>query len=189
MANKTNKTASNNPQKAVKAALRDDDDDGVVVKLARGSRVPLCSRPLDLLFILWWINFFFTTTFTDLHNFVASYLGVPVRELEGRHYCTYTHSSSSSTHCTARTHARTRPAPSSSPSVSSLSSSHARTVSCSLFFSRLCVLPRTVALLVLLPRRLAAWARPTTDDGRATATTTTALCSMWQQQQQKKQEQ
>lgn len=43
----------------------------------------LCSRPLDMLIAFWFVVFAFTTTFTDLHNFIASAKGVPVEALEG----------------------------------------------------------------------------------------------------------
>lgn len=50
---------------------------------AEADRVlPLWRRPVDLLYILWYINFFVTVTFTDIHNFTASYLGLEVHELE-----------------------------------------------------------------------------------------------------------
>jgi EXPERA (EXPanded EBP superfamily) len=44
--------------------------------------LPLMQRPLDILIMFWYIVFAFSTTFTDLHNFIASYLGVRVDELE-----------------------------------------------------------------------------------------------------------
>jgi hypothetical protein len=44
--------------------------------------LPLAKRPLDYLLIFWFFIFAFSTTFTDLHNFTASVLGVDVTALE-----------------------------------------------------------------------------------------------------------
>lgn len=44
--------------------------------------VPLRERLFDLLLVLYFIIYVFTVTFTDLHNFTASYLGVSIPELE-----------------------------------------------------------------------------------------------------------
>jgi hypothetical protein len=46
------------------------------------SPLPLSRRPLDVFIAFWFLVFAFTTTFTDLHNFIASALGVPVEALE-----------------------------------------------------------------------------------------------------------
>jgi hypothetical protein len=40
------------------------------------------SRSVDLLISFYYIVFLFTVTFTDLHNFTASILGVEVKDLE-----------------------------------------------------------------------------------------------------------
>ena len=44
--------------------------------------LPLCQRSVDLLFVLYYIIFIFTVGFTDLHNFTASVMRVPVTDLE-----------------------------------------------------------------------------------------------------------
>jgi hypothetical protein len=44
--------------------------------------LPLLSRKIDILFSFWYVIYLFSVTFTDLHNFTASYLGVPVSALE-----------------------------------------------------------------------------------------------------------
>jgi len=46
--------------------------------------VPIWRRPSDLLYVLWYFNFFFSVTFTDIHNFTASFMGLEVHELENR---------------------------------------------------------------------------------------------------------
>ncbi len=44
--------------------------------------LPLAARPLDAFIAFWFVVFAFSTTFTDLHNFIASVRGVSVAELE-----------------------------------------------------------------------------------------------------------
>jgi hypothetical protein len=48
----------------------------------KDSAIPLSQRMVDLLFSQWYLIYLFTVTFTDLHNFTASYLGVEVKDLE-----------------------------------------------------------------------------------------------------------
>lgn len=45
--------------------------------------LPLSQRKLDLVIAFWFAIFAFSTTFTDIHNFTASYLGVKVSDLKG----------------------------------------------------------------------------------------------------------
>ena len=49
---------------------------------AQGEALPISSRTVDLLISFYYIVFLFTVTFTDLHNFTASVLGVEVKDLE-----------------------------------------------------------------------------------------------------------
>jgi hypothetical protein len=44
--------------------------------------LPLSARPHDVLIAFWFLVFLGTTTFTDIHNFTASVLGVPIDALE-----------------------------------------------------------------------------------------------------------
>ena len=44
--------------------------------------LPLSSRLIDLFIAFWFVVFAFTTTFTDIHNFTASLLGVRIDQLE-----------------------------------------------------------------------------------------------------------
>jgi len=44
--------------------------------------LPLSARPVDRLLVVWWVIFWFTVMFTDLHNFTASVRGVSVAGLE-----------------------------------------------------------------------------------------------------------
>ena len=44
--------------------------------------LPLLHRPHDILIAFWFVVFCFTTTFTDIHNFAASFYGVKVEALE-----------------------------------------------------------------------------------------------------------
>lgn len=39
-------------------------------------------RPIDMFICFWFVVFAFSTTFTDLHNFIASVKGVSVEQLE-----------------------------------------------------------------------------------------------------------
>lgn len=45
--------------------------------------LPLSQRSIDIWLIVWFVLFSFSTTFTDLHNFIASVRGVEVKDLEG----------------------------------------------------------------------------------------------------------
>ena len=47
-----------------------------------GGSLSIANRSVDLILVVWWITFLFTVTFTDLHNFLASYLGVPLTALK-----------------------------------------------------------------------------------------------------------
>lgn len=47
-----------------------------------GRVMPLFKRSIDIWIAVWFIMFAFSTTFTDIHNFTASMLGVRVDELE-----------------------------------------------------------------------------------------------------------
>ncbi len=49
---------------------------------AAETTLPITSRTVDLLISFYYIVFLFTVTFTDLHNFTASVLGVEVKDLE-----------------------------------------------------------------------------------------------------------
>jgi len=51
-------------------------------KPVEGEALPISSRTVDLLISFYYIVFLFTVTFTDLHNFTASILGVEVKDLE-----------------------------------------------------------------------------------------------------------
>ena len=44
--------------------------------------LPLSQRGIDLLISIWFITFFISTSFSDLHNFLASVWGVQVERLE-----------------------------------------------------------------------------------------------------------
>lgn len=46
--------------------------------------LPLSQRSVDVWIAVWFIVFAFSTTFTDIHNFTASVLGVEVTDLEHR---------------------------------------------------------------------------------------------------------
>lgn len=50
---------------------------------ASSAPLPLRARSVDALLAFWFVLFAFSTTFTDLHNFTASYLGVEVSQLKG----------------------------------------------------------------------------------------------------------
>jgi hypothetical protein len=50
--------------------------------MAAPAPLPLSRRPLDTLLLGWFVVFAFSTTFTDIHNFTASVLGVDVPALE-----------------------------------------------------------------------------------------------------------
>ena len=43
-----------------------------------GGTVSLLGRPLDLLFVLWFIVYFFTVMISDYHNFTAARMGLPL---------------------------------------------------------------------------------------------------------------
>lgn len=48
-------------------------------KAAGGSgTLSLLGRPLDLLFVLWFIVYFFTVMISDYHNFTAARMGLPI---------------------------------------------------------------------------------------------------------------
>lgn len=49
---------------------------------AEGAALPLSQRPLDVFIAFWFVVFAFSTTFTDLHNFIASAKGVQIEALE-----------------------------------------------------------------------------------------------------------
>ena len=44
--------------------------------------LPLSKRGIDLLIVAWFVIFFISTSFSDLHNFIASFMGVQVDALE-----------------------------------------------------------------------------------------------------------
>jgi hypothetical protein len=55
-----------------------------MAKSRSDSVLPLASRSIDIWLAAWFVMFAFSTTFTDLHNFTASVMGVEVKELKGR---------------------------------------------------------------------------------------------------------
>eukprot|EP00743_Colponemidia_sp_Colp-15_P008277 GILK01008984.1.p1 GENE.GILK01008984.1~~GILK01008984.1.p1 ORF type:complete len:230 (+),score=20.70 GILK01008984.1:76-765(+) len=53
-----------------------------VKSLISSPSLPLSKRLVDVLFAIWFFNFWFSVMFTDIHNFTASFRGITVPDLE-----------------------------------------------------------------------------------------------------------
>lgn len=69
--------------KAEAAAVVEKPAGGAAAEAKREGPLPLSLRSIDAWLAIWFVIFAFTTTFTDLHNFTASVMGVEVKDLEG----------------------------------------------------------------------------------------------------------
>ena len=79
------------PKRAARSGAGDAGSGGAVAAVggaangggAAGAAQPLSARSADAWIAAWFVLFFLSTSFTDLHNFTASVMGVEVAELKG----------------------------------------------------------------------------------------------------------
>ena len=64
------------------AAAAEAEQPAVSPSSPAAAALPLAQRTVDIWIAVWFVLFAFSTTFTDLHNFTASVLGVEVSELK-----------------------------------------------------------------------------------------------------------